>query len=39
MYRMISFDKQSSSGVEAPMSPKYEPKEVVVAVSFPLNVL
>ncbi|MGZ3808652.1 MAG: outer membrane beta-barrel protein [Bacteriovorax sp.] len=39
MYRMVSFDKQSVSGVETAMSPKYEPTELVLGMSIPFNVL
>jgi hypothetical protein len=40
-YRMLSFDKyhQASSGLEGTLSPKYEPKEIVLGVSAPFSLL
>ncbi len=38
-YRMLSYDKQSVSGTESTISPKYDPKEIVLGVSLPFTLL
>lgn len=38
-YRMLSFDKVGAGGIEATLSEKYEPKEIVVGVSLPFSIL
>lgn len=39
IYRMTSFDKINTAAGEASLSPKYEPKEIVLAVSVPFHLL
>jgi hypothetical protein len=38
-YRMVAYDKQSVNSVESTLSPKFDPTEIVLSVSLPINLL